>query len=200
MERRELERQIVEKEWLMFQQVQGVNGRAACQDDWTTFLIMRLSQFEGWDTDVLESYFEDIVQAEAQERNLIMEKYAYMMEETDPVYFLSIKELLPEISEEKQLMAEKITSIYMEWEKEADIKYPNIRRHGRPAEGIGVDGTVSVRNYLKCALYTYSAKTLALFILSIEKNPEYNRYLATMQKMVQAYGYSSLEEAEKEMA
>ena len=52
MERRELERQIVEKEWLMFQQVQGVNGRAACQDDWTTFLIMRLSQFEGWDTDV----------------------------------------------------------------------------------------------------------------------------------------------------
>ena len=84
MERRELERQIVEKEWLMFQQVQGVNGRAACQDDWTTFLIMRLSQFEGWDTDVLESYFEDIVQAEAQERNLIMEKYAYMMEETDP--------------------------------------------------------------------------------------------------------------------
>ena len=63
MERRELERQIVEKEWLMFQQVQGVNGRAACQDDWTTFLIMRLSQFEGWDTDVLESYFEDIVQA-----------------------------------------------------------------------------------------------------------------------------------------
>ena len=181
-------------------QVQGVNGRAACQDDWTTFLIMRLSQFEGWDTDVLESYFEDIVQAEAQERNLIMEKYAYMMEETDPVYFLSIKELLPEISEEKQLMAEKITSIYMEWEKEADIKYPNIRRHGRPAEGIGVDGTVSVRNYLKCELYTYSAKTLALFILSIEKNPEYNRYLATMQKMVQAYGYSSLEEAEKEMA
>ena len=200
MERRELERQIVEKEWLMFQQVQGVNGRAACQDDWTTFLIMRLSQVEGWDTDVLESYFEDIVQAEAQERNLIMEKYAYMMEETDTVFFLSIKELIQEISEEKQLMAEKITSIYMEWEKEADIKYPNIRRHGRPAEGIGVDGTVSVRNYLKCELYTYSAKTLALFILSIEKNPEYNRYLATMQKMVQAYGYSSLEEAEKEMA
>ena len=196
MERRELERQIVEKEWLMFQKVQGVNGRAACQDDWTTFLVMRLSQFEGWDTNVLESYYDDIEQAEAQERNLIMEKYAYMMEETDPVYFLSIKGMLPEVSEEKQLMA----SVYMEWEKEADIKYPNIRKHGRPAEGIGVDGTVSVRNYLKCELYTYSAKTLALFILSIENNPGYNRYLVTMQKMVQAYGYSSLEEAEKAMA
>ena len=162
MERRELEKQIIEKEWLMFQKVQDVNGRASCQDDWTTFLIMRISQFEGWDMNVLESYYDDIEQAEAQERNLIMEKYAYMMEETDPVYFLSIKGMLPEISEEKQLMAEKITSIYMEWEKEADIKYPNIRRHGRPAEGIGVDGTVSVRNYLKCELYTYSVKTLAL--------------------------------------
>ena len=171
MERRELEKQIIEKEWIMFQKVQDVNGRASCQDDWTTFLIMRISQFEGWDMNVLESYYDDIEQAEAQERNLIMEKYAYMMEETDPVYFLSIKGMLPEISEEKQLMAE-----------------------------IGVDGTVSVRNYLKCELYTYSVKTLALFILSIEHNPEYNRYLATMQKMVQAYGYSSLEEAEKAMA
>lgn len=66
-------------------------------------------------------------------------------------------------------MAEKITSIYMEWEKEADIKYPNIRRHGRPAEGIGVDGTVSVRNYLKCELYTYSAKTLALLFCLLRK-------------------------------
>ena len=199
MERRELERQIVEKEWLMFQQVQGVNGRAACQDDWTTFLIMRLSQFEGWDTDVLESYFEDIVQAEAQERNLIMEKYAYMMEETDPVYFLSIKELLPEISEEKQLMAEKITSII--WSgKRKRISNIRISEDMEDRQKELVDGTVSVRNYLKCELYTYSAKTLALFILSIEKNPEYNRYLATMQKMVQAYGYSSLEEAEKEMA
>ena len=107
MERRELEKQIIEKEWLMFQKVQDVNGRASCQDDWTTFLIMRISQFEGWDMNVLESYYDDIEQAEAQERNLIMEKYAYMMEETDPVYFLSIKGMLPEISEEKQLMAEK---------------------------------------------------------------------------------------------
>ena len=161
---------------------------------------MRSSQLKTWSEEVLQSYLHDLTSAAYTGRNLLTEKYAYMMEETDPVYFLSIKELLPEISEEKQLMAEKITSIYMEWEKEADIKYPNIRRHGRPAEGIGVDGTVSVRNYLKCELYTYSAKTLALFILSIEKNPEYNRYLATMQKMVQAYGYSSLEEAEKEMA
>ena len=52
MERRELEKQIIEKEWLMFQKVQDVNGRASCQDDWTTFLIMRISQFEGWDMNV----------------------------------------------------------------------------------------------------------------------------------------------------
>ena len=73
MERRELERQIVEKEWLMFQQVQGVNGRAACQDDWTTFLIMRLSQFEGWDTINLKTYFEKEYQTEVLIKNDIKE-------------------------------------------------------------------------------------------------------------------------------
>ncbi len=196
MERKDLEREIVEREWDMFQKVQGIDGRAACQDDWKTFLIMRLSQFEGWDMEVLESYFHDVEEAAAQERNLITEKYAYMMEETDPVYFLSIKALLPEVSQEKALMAEKIASHYMIWEKEADLLYPNLRKHGRPAESTSIDGTVSVHNYLKCELYTYSEKTLALFILSIERNPEYNRYLVTMEKMVQAYGYASLQEAE----
>ena len=192
--------QIVAQEWAMFNAVQNAGGRASCQNNPREFEIMRSSQLKTWSEEVLQSYLHDLTSAAYTGRNLLTEKYAYMMEETDPVYFLSIKGMLPEISEEKQLMAEKITSIYMEWEKEADIKYPNIRRHGRPAEGIGVDGTVSVRNYLKCELYTYSVKTLALFILSIEHNPEYNRYLATMQKMVQAYGYSSLEEAEKAMA
>lgn len=200
MERTELERKIVEAEWVMFQQVQGIDGRADCQDNWKTFLIMRLSQFEGWDENVLESYMDDLKEAKAQERNLVMEKYAYMMEETDPVYFLSIQNLLPEVSEGKKLMAEKIADYYMAWEKEVDILYPNVRRHGRPAENTGIDGTVSVHNYLKCELYTYSEKTLALFILSIERNPEYNRYKVTMEKMVQAYGYASLDEAEKALA
>lgn len=46
MERRELEKQIIEKEWLMFQKVQDVNGRASCQDDWTTFLICVLASLK----------------------------------------------------------------------------------------------------------------------------------------------------------
>lgn len=200
MERKELQQQIVEREWDMFQKVHGIDGRASCQDDLKTFLIMRLSQFEGWDEEVLTSYLEDLEEAKAQERNLVMEKYAYMMEETDPVYFLSIQALLPPISEEKRLMAEKITEYYMAWEREADILYPNVRKQGRPTEGVSVDGTVSVQNYLKCELYTYSERTLALFILSIEKDSSYNRYKKTMEKMVQAYGYDSLEEAEQALA
>lgn len=62
-----------------------------------------------------------------------MEKYAYMMEETDPVYFLSIKELLPEISEEKQLMAEK--SLLFIWSGKGSgyqiSKYPKTWKTGR---------------------------------------------------------------------
>ena len=51
---------------------------------------------------VQESYYDDIEQAEAQERNLIMEKYAYMMEETDPgIFLLSLRNCFQKISEEK---------------------------------------------------------------------------------------------------
>ncbi|MCI6857728.1 MAG: DUF4125 family protein [Eubacterium sp.] len=200
MERAELEKNIVAKEWDMFQKVKGIDGRASCQDDWKTFFIMRISQFESWDLSVLKSYYADLLEAEKQERNLVMEKYAFMMEETDPVYFLSIRSLLPEVSEKKELIAEKITSCFMKWEQEMEKTHPNVRKHGRPAEGIGSDGTASFRNYLKCELYTYSERTLALFLLSIEKNPDCNRYKIAMEKMVQAYGYASLDEAEKALS
>ena len=48
--------QIVALEWKQFQAVQNEGGRAACQDDWETFQIMRKSQFMAWDMDVLISF------------------------------------------------------------------------------------------------------------------------------------------------
>ena len=37
--------QIVDIEWAFFDQVQNIGGRADCQDDYPTFLIMRKRQF-----------------------------------------------------------------------------------------------------------------------------------------------------------
>ena len=80
----ELINQIISEEYHMFSQVENIGGRASCQDDFDTFYIMRSSQHSIFEKNTLESYLKDIKDAQAAERNLIAEKYSWMMEETDP--------------------------------------------------------------------------------------------------------------------
>ena len=70
---------IIEIEWDMFQHVNNIGGRASCQDNKRTFVIMRQSQFENWTDELLHAYLVYIVKAEAEGRNLIAEKYGRMM-------------------------------------------------------------------------------------------------------------------------
>lgn len=197
MERSMIEELVVNNEWNMFQKVKGIDGRADCQDQYETFVIMRLSQFRSWDTEVVESYLQDLEDAKACGRNLVMEKYAHMMAQTDPDYYAQIVHLLPPVSDAVKEMAKTITMQYVQWEKEIEIQYPHVRSQGRPVDGVALDGTTSITNYLTCELYTYSEKTLMLFLQSILKKPELNRYKYSMEIMAKAYGYQSLDEAEK---
>lgn len=197
MDRFSIEKAVVSLEWEMFQKVKGINGRAACQDNLDTFVIMRTSQFESWDLAVVESYLKDLIEAKQNERNLVMEKYAYMMEETDPEYFAQIKHLLPSVTEKSKVIIEKILTHYEEWVSEFAAKYPNIRKNGRAMDATVIGGRASLMNYLKCELYTYSEKTLELFAGSIISNKELNRYWLSMERMAQAYGYKTLDEAEE---
>ena len=48
---------------------------------------MRYSQFSAFTAEMLTSYRKDLRLAGEEGRNLLMEKYAYMMEFTDPAYF-----------------------------------------------------------------------------------------------------------------
>ncbi|MBR5046631.1 MAG: DUF4125 family protein, partial [Eubacterium sp.] len=190
---------VVSLEWEMFQQVKGINGRASCQDNLETFVIMRTSQFESWDLDVVRSYLRDLIEAKQNERNLVMEKYAYMMEETDPQYFARIKHLLPAVSEKARQLAEQILDHYEAWVVEFAARYPNIRKNGRSMDGAVIGGRASLLNYLKCELYTYSEDTLKKYLDSILNKKELNRYWLSMEKMAQAYGYRTLDEAEEDL-
>ncbi len=196
MERKQMEKFVIEKEWEMLQQVKGIGGRVSCQDDQETFVIMRLSQFESWPEEAVESYLQDLEEAGKNERNLVMEKYAYMMEITDPEYYASICHLLPAVSPEAKEMVGQISAQYMCWEKEIEILYPNIRKHGRVTSGLAADGSASVENYLQSELKTYSVRTLRILIDQIKREPHKNLYMISMEKLVKAYGYSSLEAAE----
>ena len=82
MEHKTLVDAVVTAEWEMFSNVQNVGGKASCQMDPKTFRIMRSSQMDNWDDELLGSYLEDLLNARLEGRNLVTEKYARMMEST----------------------------------------------------------------------------------------------------------------------
>lgn len=64
---------LTELEFRTFDKVQGIGGRAACQDDWETFSIMRRSQYLPWEEELLEQWLAAFQAAADAGRNLIME-------------------------------------------------------------------------------------------------------------------------------
>lgn len=191
--------QIVEMEWEMFQNVRNTGGRAACQDDFETFDVMRKSQFLIWDLPLLESYWQDLQEGKAQGRNLVMEKYAYMMESTAPKEYEAIATGLPKISEEKQAMVEQIVAIQVGWREEFAAKYPHLSGQARiihTSEDTLYD--ISFETYLRGELKTYSMQTLVLYgrrIVAFVQEQK-NMTEEIMRYTTAFYGYKTLEDAE----
>lgn len=191
--------QIVEMEWEMFQNVRNTGGRAACQDDFETFDVMRKSQFLIWDLPLLESYWQDLQEGKAQGRNLVMEKYAYMMESTAPKEYEAIATGLPKISEEKQAMVEQIVAIQVGWREEFTEKYPHLSGQARiihTSEDTLYD--ISFETYLRGELKTYSMQTLVLYgrrIVAFVQEQK-NMTEEIMRYTTAFYGYKTLEDAE----
>ena len=200
-QREKLIAEIVDREWEMFSQVQNVGGRADCQHDPETFAIMRRSQMQTWDLELLQSYKDDLALAKLSGRNLMTEKYAWMMRTTHPDEYEAIKESLPPVSEEMLRTIDEIVAIHLAWRKEVARKYPCLMGHGRPAEE--TQGTVtSLETYLRGELMTYSAKTLALYqarTLAKQKAGE-NEAQANLFNQVRQYGFDSLEACEAHLA
>ena len=191
--------QIVEMEWEMFQNVRNTGGRAACQDDFETFDVMRKSQFLIWDLPLLESYWQDLQEGKAQGRNLVMEKYAYMMESTAPKEYEAIATGLPKISEEKQAMVEQIVAIQVGWREEFAEKYPHLSGQARiihTSEDTLYD--ISFETYLRGELKTYSMQTLVLYGIRIVAfvQEQKNMTEEIMRYTTAFYGYKTLEDAE----
>ena len=191
--------QIVEMEWEMFQNVRNTGGRAACQDDFETFDVMRKSQFLIWDLPLLESYWQDLQEGKAQGRNLVMEKYAYMMESTAPKEYEAIATGLPKISEEKQAMVEQIVAIQVGWREEFAEKYPHLSGQARiihTSEDTLYD--ISFETYLRGELKTYSMQTLVLYgrrIVAFVQEQK-NMTEEIMRYTTAFYSYKTLEDAE----
>ena len=166
----ELINRIIEAEWSMFDEVNNEGGRAACQDDEWTFYAMRYSQHNAFSVEMLESYEQDIMDAVQEGRNLLTEKYAYMMEYTDPAYFeKNLRKHLPQVSAGKEEIVARAANLSIKFQQDFEKKYPAFAKAGRPLTG--TDGTdVSLHVYTLGELKTYSVRTLELYIRDMRES------------------------------
>ena len=194
---------IVEEEWRQFQQVQNEGGRASCQDDRSTFVLMRTSQFTPWNEEVLASYQQDLNRAGDQGWNLLTEKYARMMEHTAPQQYARLADRLPKRGPERLQLQELLISIMMQWTREVEQRCPHLMGRGRNLSSVQ-DGpwNVSSETYLRGELGTYSDETLGLYaqmVLDLLAQGE-NLVEQNMTCMARGYGYRSLKDAENACA
>ncbi|MDR1574092.1 MAG: DUF4125 family protein [Clostridiales Family XIII bacterium] len=196
---KDLTDKILAIEWDMFDKVKNVSGRADCQDDRETFDIMRRSQFEAWGEEVLLSYLVDLEEALAQGRNLLTEKYAYIMEYTAPLEFQEIKDLLPPLSDEKRALARQITDLCLSSYDEIARDYPLLAARGRPLYRTQEDaGYPSAESYMLGELSTFSLRTLQLYLdyLSALCASKRNVSRMILENSMRKYGFASLADAE----
>ena len=113
-----------------------------------------------------------------------------------------VKVFLKEIPEEKMKIVNKITEIYLSWEKEMALKYPKLTDKGRPL--YSKDDTpefTSIETYLKGELLSYSLNTLNLYFEYIKEciTKNINLVEINLQNIVKEKGYSSLADVENKV-
>lgn len=192
--------EIVSIEWTMFDKVQNRGGRAACRDDRATFFLMRSSQLMAWDDAIRESYLSDLRAAQQQGRNLLSEKYGYMMARTAPEEFAQIRDCLPAREPEKDAYIAEICAAHVAWMEKAAERYPHLTGRGRAIRSSADSAAAtSFETYLWGELSTYSMETIrryAAYVAVLKKEGK-NMNEMVLQNTVTQYGYASLKAAEE---
>ena len=201
MTKQELIDAIIDKEWLMFHNVNG-DTRADCQEDPRTFAIMRRAQYEAWSEAAVESFYRDICAAEAEGRNLFREKYIRMMRSTDPAGYEAFKGELPEVSERKAALAAELWQIYLAQTLRMREKYPILALGGRPTYASEEDGWASLETYQTCENLTYSEATLEALLAHARALEAQGVDLVyeIQRNSVLGLGFESMDQAEIAMA
>lgn len=201
-EQKALVEEVVLLEWNQFDKVKNEGGRADCQDDWDTFSIMRRSQYLTWPIELLTSYRNDLVKANIKGWNLIMEKYARMMESTSPERYAELKDTLPVLNEGRIDIQEEIIKNQVEWMEEFASKYPKMAGNARSIHtSEDNEFNTSYETYLRGELGTYSEETFILygrFIIDLKKKDKNLAYMI-MENTAKSYGYKDVEDAESKL-
>lgn len=194
--------QILKLEWPMFQAVKNVGGQASCQKRQDDFIVVRGTYYLVWDTPSLESLLHDFQTAQNDGRNLVTEKYARMMEYTDPDYYwTNLKPHLPDVPNDAIALTEKITALYLSWEEEFIQKYPGLAKRSRQLSNAMASSETGEKEYLMGELQTYSHETLRKYadhLVRVNSN-QINLVFQIKEMTVKYGGYRSLEDAESKI-
>ncbi|PFG21287.1 DUF4125 family protein [Serinibacter salmoneus] len=192
--------EVVAQEWQQFQEVQGLDGRAQCQDDWPTFHQMRISQFLAWPLALIESYSRDLAGARSVGRNLVSEKYGRMMADTDPIaYARDIAPVVQELPEQRIAQQEEVVTTQVAWAADFMARYPRLgagMRVLRTAQDTPTE--TSFETYLRGELGSYSGRTFAMYRAMIAglRSEGGNLTEQILGWTVRLAGYPGLAEAE----
>ena len=193
---------IVRMEYEAFDEVENEGGRAECQDNWTTFEIMRKSQYLTWNEEMLRQYIVDFKVSMDRGWNPVTEKYARMMKTTAPEKYRELEASLPEISGDKQEIIEEIVKVQVGWMEDFAQRFPKVAGNARvihTSEDTAYQ--TSYETYLRGEISTYSDDMLLLygrFVAAIASEGG-NLTDRIMTNTVHLYGYKDLETAERKM-
>lgn len=191
---------IVQKEFVMLRKVNRRGGRAVGQDHFARFRDMRSGQLLVWPDRILNSYLSDLKQAEAVDRNLMFEKYAWMMKYAMPEEFKKVCRLLPDFGLARRLRMEETVGIQVVWAEEFAQMYPGIGTRGRLLHSAEDTPTqTSVETYARGELATYSDRTEKFYHDFVVECRRCGRNLTMEVRENQAHflGWNSLEEVER---
>ena len=196
----ELIRQIIEKEWPLFRDVNG-GDRVSCQNDNRTFVIMRSAQYRAWSQEALESYARDLDAAIARGHSIVREKYIRMMRATEPETYEKLTAERPPGSPEKEKLVAEIWAILLEQTERMRKEYPILALGGRPLYAKDEEGWASVETYQTSELLTYSEETLTLLLKHIRalqaQGIDYARVV--QENTVRGIGFPDMATAERAM-
>ena len=191
--------ELINIEWQDFQHVINEGGRANCQDKPDTFFIMRRSFFLPLDEEVVSCVLRDFNVAHAEGRNLVSEKYAWMMKSTSKEKFREVHQFL----RDPDFVAEALIELSIKYQLKCfEIfrdKYPRLAGKGRPLyTSQDTEQQTSFETYLRGELSTYSSETINKFYSNMKRLEESgdNIIFLTMEEEVKQYGYASLDDAE----
>ncbi|MFM9414318.1 DUF4125 family protein [Peptococcus simiae] len=158
---------LIDLEWSFFTQVQGLNGRALCQENPQTFAIMRRAQHQIFSEKTLDALMNDLLDAAEAGRNPMTEKYARMMEQSDPDYFARELALeCPTLSAEKATTLQALRQLFADAQSAFSENAMAQQVRGRVA--VSGAGEVSGLDYLMGELATWSMVTLSLALADIK--------------------------------